>query len=223
MSSEQPPVRSVPATFARRPIEKDPGFERAQADHLRATYTTAELIGLYDRFRQGQGRFDGDMRRLLLRSLVASMGDDVTVGPDVGFLHPHTFHLDDGVFLGAGVFLQGRHDGILRIGRRCWIGPGVYLDARNLVIEECSGLGPGAKVLGSVHTGTPREQPIIETDLTIAPVRICRGADVGTGAIVLPGVTIGEGAIVGAGSVVHESVPPFCVALGNPARVVKTR
>lgn len=53
------------------------------------------------------------------------------------------------------------------------------------------------------------------------PVRIERGAYIGVGAIVLPGVTVGEGAVVGAGAVVTKDVPPYCVAAGNPARVIK--
>jgi serine acetyltransferase len=46
---------------------------------------------------------------------------------------------------------------------------------------------------------------------------------IGSGAIVLSGVTIGRGSVVGAGSVVTKSIPPYSVAVGNPARVVKRR
>jgi acetyltransferase-like isoleucine patch superfamily enzyme len=52
-------------------------------------------------------------------------------------------------------------------------------------------------------------------------VRIERGAYIGVNATILPGVTVGEGAVVGAGSVVTKDVPPYCVAAGNPARVIK--
>lgn len=50
------------------------------------------------------------------------------------------------------------------------------------------------------------------------------GADcwIGGGALILPGVTIGDGSTIGAGSVVTRDVPPRSVAVGNPARVVKT-
>jgi acetyltransferase-like isoleucine patch superfamily enzyme len=53
------------------------------------------------------------------------------------------------------------------------------------------------------------------------PVRIERNVWIGFDACVMPGVTIGEGSIVGARSVVFEDVPPYTVAAGNPARVVR--
>jgi galactoside O-acetyltransferase len=52
------------------------------------------------------------------------------------------------------------------------------------------------------------------------PVRICAKAWVARGCVVLKGTTVGEGAIVGAGSVVVQDIPPFSIAMGNPARVV---
>ena len=54
-----------------------------------------------------------------------------------------------------------------------------------------------------------------------APIRICRGAWLGARVIILKGVTVGEGSIVGAGSVVTRDVPPWTVAAGNPAKIVK--
>ena len=53
------------------------------------------------------------------------------------------------------------------------------------------------------------------------PVKICDGAWLGGGVIVLPGVTIGRNSVIGAGSVVTRSVPDNCVAVGNPCRVIK--
>jgi acetyltransferase-like isoleucine patch superfamily enzyme len=52
-------------------------------------------------------------------------------------------------------------------------------------------------------------------------VRIGAGAWLGHGTIVLPGATIGRHVVVGAGAVVTGDLPDFCVAIGNPARVVK--
>jgi acetyltransferase-like isoleucine patch superfamily enzyme len=91
------------------------------------------------------------------------------------------------------------------------------------VIEEYVGWGPGAKVLGSTHTGIPLDVPVIETDLEISTVRIGAWADIGTNAVVLPGVTVGRGSLVGAGAVVTTDVPPFAVVAGVPARFLRWR
>ena len=60
-----------------------------------------------------------------------------------------------------------------------------------------------------------------ETAVAGRPIRLERNVWVGFDACVLPGVTIGEGSVVGARSVVIEDVPPFSVAVGNPARVIR--
>ena len=83
------------------------------------------------------------------------------------------------------------------------------------------GWGPGAKVLGSTHTGIPIDVPIIQTALEIKPVKVETGADIGMNATILPGVTIGKHSIVAAGSVVTKSVPPYSIVGGNPARILK--
>jgi UDP-2-acetamido-3-amino-2,3-dideoxy-glucuronate N-acetyltransferase len=48
-----------------------------------------------------------------------------------------------------------------------------------------------------------------------------RGASIGGGAVILPGITIGQGAMVGAGSVVTKSVPDRALVVGNPARIIR--
>ena len=53
-------------------------------------------------------------------------------------------------------------------------------------------------------------------------VLIMDGAHIGIGAIIMPGVTIGEGAIIGAGAVVTKDIPPYSLAIGVPAKVVKS-
>jgi galactoside O-acetyltransferase len=215
--------RSVPAVHGRRTIEPDAPFERSLSEHLRSRYDARGVAELYGRFVQGEGDFDALMRRAALRALTRTFGDDVMVGRGLVFRHPETFEIGSGVFLGEHTMIQGRADGTCRIGDHVWIGPQAYFDARDLIIEDSVGWGPGAKVLGSTHSGVPREVPIMQTDLEIRPVRIGAGADIGVNAIILPGVTVGRGAIVGAGAVVIEDVKPFSIVAGVPARFIRER
>lgn len=223
MSPRRASVSRLPASHATRPIVPDGEFERGLAAHLRDTMTAKAVLELWGRFVDGTSDFDLLMRRAILRALALNVGDGVHVGPGVGILHAETFDLGDGVFIGAHAYLQGRVGGTCRLGKRVWIGPQAYLDARDLVIEDAVGIGPGVRILGSAHTGLPIEAPVIETELDVEPVRIERGADLGVNAVVLPGVTIGAGSIVGAGAVVTRDVPPLAVVAGVPARILRYR
>jgi acetyltransferase-like isoleucine patch superfamily enzyme len=216
-------VRVFPAVHAHRAIEPDAPFEVGLAEHLRAHCALAEIEAFFDRFACAHGELEARMRRAILRALLGRLGDGARVGRGVSVVHPRTFEIGAGLFLGDQAILQGRHDGRCVIGERAWIGPQVFLDARDLTIGDCVGLGPGAKVLGAEHSGEPLDRPVIATDQESRPVRIEDGADIGTGAVVLPGVTIGRGAIVGAGSVVTRDVPPHAVVAGSPARVLRRR
>jgi acetyltransferase-like isoleucine patch superfamily enzyme len=141
----------------------------------------------------------------------------------VVFKHVETMEFGEHVFIGAQAMIQGRFDGTCKIGSHVWIGPQAYFDARGLILEDYVGWGPGAKVLGSSHTGVPVEEPIIRTDLVIKPVRVGYGADIGMNASLLPGVEIGAHAIVGAGAVVTQDVPEYAIVAGVPARVIRDR
>lgn len=215
--------RVVPAIHGRREIPADPPYEHALAAGLRERYTRDNLIELYARFAHGSGDFDVLMRRAILRAVARGLGDGLRIGRGVVCLHPETFTIGHGVFIGDQSMIQGRFDGHCVIGDQVWIGPQSYFDARDLEIGDYVGWGPGAKVLGSVHTGEPVDVPVIQTDLTIKPVRIGAWADIGVNAVILPGVTVGQGAIVGAGAVVTEDVPPFTIVAGVPARVLRHR
>jgi acetyltransferase-like isoleucine patch superfamily enzyme len=215
--------RVVPAVHGRREVTPDPPFELGLADYLRSEYTPAQLMELYARFTLGASAFDLRLRRAVLRALAREFGQGVQVGTGIGFKHPETFQVGHAVFIGDQTYIQGRVNGTCVIGDHTWIGPQSYLDARDLVLGEYVGWGPGAKVLGSTHTGQPVDVPIIQTDLEIRPVRVEAWADVGTNAVVLPGVTIGKGAIVGAGAVVTADVAPFAIVAGAPARFIRWR
>ena len=215
--------RVVRAVHGLQGAEPDPGFELGLAEHLRSTQELSRLLELYGRFAAGEGEFDQLMRRVIWRAGARIFGSGVRIEAGVGFKHLETFEIGSGVFIGAQSYIQGRFDGYCRIGDHVWIGPQSYLDARALVLEDYVGWGPGARVLGSEHTGVPADVPIIQTDLRIESVTVRRGADIGTSAVLLPGVTVGENAIVGAGAVVTKDVPDRAIVAGVPARVQRWR
>ncbi len=216
-------VRRVVATFGRKNVDRDPDWVLGFATSLRETHTPQDLLSLFARFRGGEAPFDILMRRVIVRALCRRVGHALEIGPEVVFKHPETMEFGDAVFIGANAMIQGRFDGTCRIGNHVWIGPHAFFDARNLVIEDFVGWGPGAKILGSTHVGEPVDVPIIMTELVIKPVVIGYGADIGTNATVLPGVRVGAHAIVGAGAVVTEDVPDYAVVAGVPARVLRSR
>lgn len=223
MANELTGSRVARAVHGLSEIDPDPSYVAGLAEDLLQQYKREGLIELYGRFSQGYGRFDALMRCVLWRALARRCGDGLRVEPGVGFKHPETFELGEGVFIGGQAYLQGRFDGRCKLGDYVWIGPQSYFDARDLVLEDHVGWGPGAKVLGSVHRGIPTNLPIIRTDLEIKPVRVEEWADIGTNAVLLPGVTVGKGAIVGAGAVVSKDVPAFAKVAGVPAKVIGWR
>jgi acetyltransferase-like isoleucine patch superfamily enzyme len=216
-------TRIVRATHGLRKVEPDPQFELDMAAHLKEQLSPEQVQEAFSVYGRRTNPIDIIMRRVSLRALVKSLGNGTNIRKDVTVIHPETFEIGDGVFLGEQTIIQGRFDGRCAIGNRVWIGPQSYFDARDLVIEDCVGWGPGAKVLGSEHIGSQTGEPVIQSDLRIAPVRICAGADVGMNAIILPGVTVGRGAIVGAGAVVTKDVPDYATAIGVPAQVTDRR
>lgn len=216
-------ARIVVSVHGRRKVKPDPLFEKDLTRHLREAYAPATLLEHYSRFANSDGELDSLMRRAIWRAVARKFGNGIRIGSGVGFEHLETFEIGDGVFIGAQSYIQGRFDGVTKIGNHVWIGPHAYFDARNLILENYVGWGPGAKVLGSAHTGIPSDRPIMQTDLEIGLVRVRAWADIGMGAMLLPGVTVGKGSIVGAGAVVTRDVPPFAIVAGVPARFVRWR
>jgi len=215
--------RVVRAVHGVQQVEADPAEELADSAALRHTESKDQLLERYADACYRDSAAGARQRRVVLRALAKSFGSGVKIGVGVLVLHPHTFEIGDAVFIGNQSFLQGRHDGHCVIGAHTWIGPQAYFDCRDLELGEYVGWGPGAKVLGSEHTGLPVDVPIIQTDLVIKPVRVGAGADIGVNAVLLPGVHVGEGAIVGAGAVVTKDVAAYAIVAGVPAKLLRSR
>src|SRR5438132_9636690 len=127
-------VRIVPAVHGKQQVEPDPPFEVDLSLHLSGSYPPGALLELYARFTNGDGELDSLMRRAIWRALARKFGNGVRIGSGVNFLHLETFEIGDGVFIGAQAFIQGRFDGVTKIGNHVWIGPQAYFDARHLIL-----------------------------------------------------------------------------------------
>lgn len=94
---------------------------------------------------------------------------------------------------------------LITIGENVWITRGVMLlcHQRNLNFYKVG-------------------QPVMDCPLKYSPIHISDGAHIGIGAIIMPGVSIGKGAVIGAGAVVTRDIPPYAVAVGSPAKIIKT-
>jgi UDP-2-acetamido-3-amino-2,3-dideoxy-glucuronate N-acetyltransferase len=137
--------------------------------------------------------------------------------------------IGEGTRVGNFVFIRSRTS----IGRGCTIGSYVDIEGevsigdhvslqsacyitRGVVIEDEVFCGPRVTTMNDKRMCYRRASLAFERS---AP-RILRGARVGGGCVLLPGVTIGANALVGAGSVVTKDVPERAIVVGNPARVV---
>lgn len=113
-------------------------------------------------------------------------------------------------------------DEVVSIGDRCLIGKGSGIVAHErVVIGDDVFTGHHVYITDANHGYEDTSIPIGSQFASPRPVHIGAGSWLGHGTIVLPGATIGRHVVVGAGSVVTGSLPDDCVAVGNPARVIR--
>ena len=113
-----------------------------------------------------------------------------------------------------------------KVHRKVNIGYDVYFDvhnAKNIIVEERVWIASRALLLAHKRD---LSNYCVGDDINKQPyhmkdVIIRRGAHIGMGTIILPGVEIGEGAIIGAGSVVSKSIPAWTIACGVPCKVIR--
>lgn len=91
----------------------------------------------------------------------------------------------------------------------------LMMSAGGITIDDGAQIAANVQLISNNHDLYQRQI------ITCKPVHIGRGAWIGAGSTILPGVTVGKHAIVGAASVVTKDVPDYAVAVGNPARILK--
>jgi acetyltransferase-like isoleucine patch superfamily enzyme len=127
------------------------------------------------------------------------------------------------VLLASDVLLNGEERGRIEIGAGTFVGIGTQIGATDLVhIGAHCQIAAGCFITDYDHCFDELDTTLLAQGLTSrGPTRIGDHVWLGAHAVVTSGVTIGDRCVIGANSVVTEDVPPYCVAVGAPARVVR--
>ncbi len=175
------------------------------------------------------------------------MGENVKIGVGVKIVNPENIIIEDNVTICDNATLIARDGTDIYIGKGTVINDRVYLDTEHaggyIHIAESVYLGTGTTLFG--HEGLEiGDHVLMAQNITMTPyshifddpntniidqgghskkVTIGRDAYIGMGVDIMYSGDIGEGSVVGAGSVVVKPIPPFSIAVGNPAKVIKER
>ena len=149
------------------------------------------------------------------------MAPDVKLGKNVrlyAFVNLYGCEIGDETSIGTFVEIQKG----VRVGARCRIQSHTFI-CEGVTIEDEVFVGHNVNFLNDRWPAAVNDDGSVRTagDWRLERTVVKRRATIGTGAILLPGVTVGEGAVVGAGAVVTKDVPPGAVIAGNPARVLR--
>ena len=157
-----------------------------------------------------------------MRGQFCAIADDVVLGRDVAiynFVNLYGCEIGDGTKIGSFVEIQKGAS----VGRNCKISSHTFI-CEGVTIEDEVFIGHGVKFINDKYprATTPDGALQTEADWALQRTVVRRGASIGTGAVILGGITIAERAIIGAGAVVTKDVPASSVVAGNPARLLKT-
>ena len=124
--------------------------------------------------------------------------------------------------LGKAACIYAKDDGSLKIGKNVLIGRYNEIGGcGDIEIEDNVIFASCVHIIPTNHSYQNVDIPIRDQGGTRKTVLIKKDSWVGRGSIILSGVTIGEHSVIGAGSVVTKDVPDYCVAVGNPAKIIK--
>lgn len=156
-------------------------------------------------------------------------GRNVYIQSGVSFVRPEYISIGDHVTIGKHTDLYVHPPSssskrfLIEIGNHVHIGSYNILGARHgIVLEDYVLIGPHVMIGDHGHRYEQIDLPIKSQGVTQGgPIRIEEGCWIGANVFILPKVTIGRHSVIGANSVVNRDVPPYSVAVGVPARVVK--
>ncbi|WP_328419644.1 sugar O-acetyltransferase [Streptomyces sp. NBC_00443] len=168
------------------------------ADDPEISRRQQEAVRLAARYQDGYTE-DADAARPILAELLGALGEEAHVRP------PLYVDYGSNITIGARTFVNYNL---------------TALDVAAITIGDDCQIGPNVQLLTPTHPLEP--QPRRDKLEAAQPITIGDNVWLGGGAIVLPGVTIGDNSVIGAGAVVTRDIPANVVAVGNPARVVRS-
>lgn len=142
------------------------------------------------------------LNKILLK-LLGSKGENTWISSPFFVDYGENIHLDDNV----------------EINMNC-----VFFVCNKIEIGSYSGIGPGVHIYTVFHPIKANERPGDRSNFwksQTAPVKIGKNVWIGSGSILLPGITIGDNTTIGAGSIVTKDIPENVLALGNPCRIIR--
>ncbi len=114
--------------------------------------------------------------------------------------------------------------GSITVGDNCWFSENnILYGAGEIEIGDWSGMGPGAMVFSSRDDYSLKYAKLPHIVHQFGKITIGSYVRIFSSVVISPGVTIGDGAVIGANSVILHDIPPWTIAAGNPARVIRER
>jgi acetyltransferase-like isoleucine patch superfamily enzyme len=157
------------------------------------------------------------------RRMVSEAGTDLWVKGLPRIYNGHNIALGAFVVIDHHVELGTGRDGQLVIGNGVLISQHTIINASTeITIADQTWFGPRCYILDSNH-GIAPGKPFSQQPRVASPISIGADVWVGTGSVILSGVTVGDGAVVAAGSVVTRDVPSGALVGGVPARFIRWR
>ena len=164
-------------------------------DELSAlTKRAVRLLSLYEQAHPN----DPDIAAYLLAQVLGHVGEGVDIRPPLRVDYGHNISIGDGSWVNYGM---------------------TVLDVAPVAIGADVLIGPNCSLYTAIHPTEPG--PRRAKWESSAPITLEDNVWLGGSVVVCPGVTIGENSIIGAGAVVTRDIPANCIAVGNPARVIK--
>ena len=133
-------------------------------------------------------------------------------------------NLEEGVALDRGVDIKVHGQGRTVIGQRTYIGPYTCLSGYgNITIGRDCLIASHTSLYAHNYNFKDIDTPIRDQGYSHKGIQIEDNCWIGSGVRVVDGVTIGQGSVIGAGAVVTKDIPPNAIAVGTPAKVIKSR